>query len=196
MIDNTVLRLVLSGVFAVTTAYHLVRVVTATPVAERVSGGWHALTGVAMVAMLWSWGMSIPSDLGILVFGGAALWFLFRASADPLGAGWYHAAMAASMTWMWGSMAQHSATAGTPTPSGMDMPGMDMAGMDHAGHQSVARSGYLLIGAGVLFLVAAAWFAAVLVRALVRTRRGTEVRGSGANVLMAAGMAACFLAAA
>jgi hypothetical protein len=175
MIDSISLRLLLSGVFAVTTAYHLVRAVTAGPAAARVSRGWHALTGVAMVAMLWSWGMSIPSDLGIVVFGGAALWFLFQAGADLRGGGWYHAAMAASTAWMWASMSHPTAT----------MAGTDMAGTDHR------HADHVLVGGGVLYLVAAVWFALGLVRA-----RGTEARGTGVEVLMAAGMAACFLVAA
>jgi Domain of unknown function (DUF5134) len=175
MIDSTSLRLLLSGVFAVTTAYHLVRAVTAGPAAARVSRGWHALTGVAMIAMLWSWGMSLPAYLGIVVFGGAALWFLFQAGADPRGGGWYHAAMAASMAWMWASMSHPTAT----------MAGTDMAGTEHR------HADHLLVGGGVLYLVAAAWFALGLVRA-----RRVEARGAGVDILMAAGMAACFLVAA
>jgi hypothetical protein len=127
------------------------------------------------------------------VFGGAALWFLYRASAEPRGGGWYHAAMAASMTWMWASMSPGDTTAGMSMPS---MRGTDMAGMDRAGDRSVARSEYLLIGAGVLYLVAAAWFAFVLIRALARTGRGAGASDSGANALMAAGMATYLLAAA
>jgi hypothetical protein len=183
MIDNTPLRWVLCGVFAVATVYYLVRVVAARPVAERVSNGWHAVTSVSMVAMLWPWGMSIPPTLAVLVFGGAALWFVCLAVSS--GRGWYHVVMMASMIWMWASMSHWMSHGPVHTAAAMGPP------------RWIA---YVALGSGMFFLVAAVWFAVVVSRVLARqsahNQGRADVNGCRANALMAGGMAAFLLAAA
>jgi hypothetical protein len=220
LIDNTPLRWVLFTVFAATAVYYLIKAVTPAPVADRVSCGWHAVMSVAMVSMLWTWGMSTPPVLGILVFSAAALWFVFLALFGTPTAGvgahrihrsaWYHVAMMASMVWMSVSMSMsdtmtggviHSDAAGASMAGMAEMPGMDMSAASLPAAGPPSWIAYISLGSAVLYLVATAWFVSALVRSFTQSpaagaaHQGNLI-GCGASALMAAGMAAFFFASA
>lgn len=111
---------------------------------DRVSYFTHALTGMAMFAMIWLWGTALFLVPQIVVFSLATLWFLFlviSAQRYPqphgLPAGHHegsgrlahHAGMMAAMVRMaCGMLGGSSATMPTGGPSAMDsMQGMAMA---------------------------------------------------------------------
>jgi hypothetical protein len=148
VVSEDVPRWVLSVAFAVAVGHYLGRMVT-----HRRYGAWrsvlgeglHALMGVAMIAMLWSWGSGVPIMAYVLVFTAAALWFVAVAlfaghspatgpivtgrCAGPAGNAWYHALMMASMVWMAVllSATSGSATAGAAPDDMASMPDMGMA---------------------------------------------------------------------
>lgn len=161
MVVDPVVRWALSAVFAVTAVCYLYGLAQPDQRGPGlrlvVDDALHVLMGLAMIAMLWAWGSSIPVMAYVLVFTSAALWFVARALfipsagvvgvGDPpvapghhgfLGMAWYHAAMMGSMIWMTLGMAvgmSNLPTASSVSPSadmsGMDgMPGMSMPGMD------------------------------------------------------------------
>lgn len=148
MVTEDVPRWVLSVAFAVAVGYYLGRMVTHRRYGARRSvldEGLHALMGVAMIAMLWSWGSGIPIMAYVLVFTAAALWFVAEAlfaghspatgpvvtghCAGPAGNAWYHALMMASMVWMAVllSAVSASATGGAAADDMVSMPDMGMA---------------------------------------------------------------------
>jgi hypothetical protein len=208
VVGSPAVQWTLSLVFAVTAGYYVYR-----PAARRV-GGWkaalddalHVLMSVAMVAMVWPWGMAVPVMLYIVTFTAAMLWFVARAlfttstlnpigHHDSCGQAWYHAAMMAAMIWM--GLAMSVAMTGVPSgkattgAAAAQMPGMDMgAGPASAGAPSppplwiYVPSVALAIGFGV----AAVWF----VVAQLRDRRVSALSGA-ASGLMAAGMAFALL---
>jgi hypothetical protein len=110
----------LTAVFAAATTWFAANALTAGP--ERVVNAAHALMGVAMVGMLWSWGMAVPGWLEAPVLGTVAICFLRRTGADSL----HHALTAATMTWMVAAMS----TAGMPASGGglMAVLGVPLAG--------------------------------------------------------------------
>jgi hypothetical protein len=133
--------------FAVAVGYYLRRMVAHLLIGSRrpvLSEGLHALMGVAMIAMLWSWGSGVPIMAYVLIFTAASLWFVAEAvfparspttdrtgpalCAGPAGSAWYHALMMSSMVWMAVLLSAVSAAAtGGGAPDGMSaMPGMDM----------------------------------------------------------------------
>ncbi len=192
MIDNTALQFSLTVLFIVAAAYYLVPAVTANPVSDRVDAALHAVAGLAMVAMLWPWGMVIPPMAGVVVFTGAAGWFAVKAALgreNPY-RHWYHGAMMASMIVMWMVMADLGpATAGH---SDAAMAPMAMAGTEMPHHHVVPSPSapwmaHTSLALGVAYLLATACFAVV----------GWRTRGArhaAASTVMAAGMAAFFLA--
>lgn len=173
MVVEPVARWALSAVFAVTVACYLYGL---TQPDQRGPGlrlitddALHVLMGVAMIAMLWSWGSAIPVMAYVLVFTAAALWFVARALFIPSTAGaaigdppvapghhgfvgmaWYHAAMMASMVWMAVGMAVAMSTlptASSTAPStamdsmpGMSMPGMNMGPVSGSGMSGMSMS--------------------------------------------------------
>lgn len=118
MITEFGLRWVLTVVFAGTALYSLFALVSSPtrtgsralprPVA-RVGYSLHVVMSVAMIAMAWPWGMSIPLVPQIIVFALAAGWFLVVAVVrwrrpggehDSRAALIAHAAMMGAMVWM------------------------------------------------------------------------------------------------
>ncbi|TCP42629.1 uncharacterized protein DUF5134 [Tamaricihabitans halophyticus] len=137
MIDAPVLRWLLTLVFAATTLWYArVLVLPAARLAVRVDAAWHMLMSIAMVAMAWPWGMSLPTVPQTVLFGVASVWFIgriaFHRGGDHAGtlaasrsAGVHHAAMMAAMAWMVASM-----------PSLMSGHGSDSGGGQH--HHALA----------------------------------------------------------
>ena len=193
MIDNAALQLTLTGVFACAAAYYFVPAVAANPAAERVDAAWHVLAGIAMVVMLWPWGMAVPPMAGAAVFACAAVWFAGQAT---VGGGsrlshWYHAVMMTSMVAMWVVMAHRTPGAAAAHPDSA-MASMAMAASDMPHHHAPATSpswvAPAMLAVGAVYLLVAG----VFTFAVWRTR---GARRCGASALMAAGMGATFLAA-
>jgi hypothetical protein len=168
---------------------------------------------IVMLAMPWPWYSAIPTALQIVVFTFVAGWYVYlalftpRAQLTALGGDhrggwfvWYHAAMMTAMVWM--------AVAMTPrTP----VQAMGMAGMDHTHRMQPGAGSPMMTGsqpwaipiswvAGVLFAVSAllflVWFTAQASRVPIRAHRAVSVdlADTGADGVMAAGMATAFLA--
>lgn len=146
----------------------------------RYCHGWHVIMCVAMMAMAWPWGMTLPIKPQLVIFICATLWFLWLglsggccASDDPqrirtrLAMG-YHALMMLAMGWMLWVM------------------GHAMHG--HAHHHEMMASGAGLTTAWlILFGVATLYY---LVQGLWRLSRGLY-RSLGeplSQLIMAVGM--------
>lgn len=143
-----------TALFAYAAAYCLARIVSSTGVAHRIDHGAHLLMALAMIAMAWPWGDSIPLAPQAVVFGISAIWFALRAIRGwrPAGTGsvvdrhrhgpatgLYHSVMMSAMVWMAAVMAGWLSGAGsdpadTGASTGHDMANMDMAHMDMADH--------------------------------------------------------------
>ncbi|MCV7075777.1 DUF5134 domain-containing protein [Mycobacterium szulgai] len=155
MIDDLVLRWVVTGLFLLTAAECVLAIATKRrPWSWVVSHGLHFVMAVAMVVMAWPWGVQLPSTGPAAFFLLAAMTFVTmsvvvaRTPALRVRYG-YHAVMMLATGWMYAIMnAQlfpaRSSTQSTAEPAMSSMPGMDMAGTDMP-----ASSGSLL------------WFSAV-----------------------------------
>jgi hypothetical protein len=179
----------------------------------------HVLMAVAMVVMVWPWGMRVPAMVYVLVFTAAALWFvsraLFPAATTPARHGspraaWYHAAMMGSMVFMAAVMSvamDPTAVGAQPAAAdaamaGMDMSGLGMAGPDMAGMEmsgTAAPAGAVPMPDEVWVwlpsLVLAVGFAvaAVWLGAVALRRRGGAALFGATGGVMAVGMAAVFV---
>jgi Domain of unknown function (DUF5134) len=156
----------LTGLWYAGVAAHLLADRRLDETRDLMSAALHALMSAAMIAMLWSWGTSIPTIAQVMVFTAAAAWYVSRLTLSPVPAvvttpdadapdrcrpngshrhhdtrlgNAYHAAMMASMVWMALAMSTMTMpTAAAATPSGMAGMG-SMAGM--AGMGSMAGMG-------------------------------------------------------
>lgn len=116
MIESAVLSWVLTGLFAGTAGYGVLRCArlwsSGRPGTDEKSVELaHLLMNVAMVGMVWMWGGPGTQVAQLVVFGAFSALFLLRAwsSSTALGRGaarvfGYHALMAGSMTWMVAAM--------------------------------------------------------------------------------------------
>jgi hypothetical protein len=223
VVTEDVPRWVLSAAFAVAVGYYLSRMVTHRRSGVRrpvLDEGLHALMGVAMIAMLWSWGAGVPVMAYVLVFTAAALWFVAEAlfatrspvtgptgpalCAGPAGNAWYHALMMGSMVWM--AVLLSAATAGAAAGGATDgmsaMPGMGMGmGMGEPGAAAGPVFPVPLWSRASSLALAAVFCAAALLlvgRGLrpVLSRRRTSATPPAVQLvggLMAAAMTAAFV---
>jgi hypothetical protein len=202
----------LTALFGMTALFHTGRIVVSRgshPV-DFAADGLHVLMSVAMVAMVWPWGMRVPAIGYGAVFTAAAAWFgavaMYRLGPAHAGHGgvlgaWYHAAMMASMVWMALVMSVSAeplavVTAGGRSAGGMAMAGMSMPASSPGG--APAPSGAMPGWAGwscralaVGFAVAALIFIAAALRASLSGGRAAPL-ARFANGLMAAGMSIGF----
>ena len=169
---------------------------------SRVSDVFHVLMSVAMLAMPWSWGMTLaPPTLQIIVFALATVFYLVLTlgsgrygshehhgpgGSGPLVLG-YHVVMMAAKVVMGVMM--------LPMAGGvsMSMPEMDIAGSGHGSH--VSWSGWTPISWVLVALFAAAtvWLLVRLI-ASARIRQHPLARLDGVLLLlMSAGMALAFI---
>ncbi|MER8029987.1 DUF5134 domain-containing protein [Streptomyces bauhiniae] len=149
MINATGLRLLLTALFVFPTVYALW--LTATPgraLSDRVGHALHAVMGVAMVAMVWPWGMQLPVGPQVVLFAAGALWFAVAALVRSAGPGGRaarllgavpHVVMMAAMAWMAAAM-NGPAMAGGSGGAGHDMPGMDMSGSGALSAMTLSRT--------------------------------------------------------
>jgi hypothetical protein len=168
---------------------------------SRVSDVFHVLMSVAMLAMPWSWGMTLaPPTLQIIVFAVATLFYLVLTltrgrygSHDHHGPGGsgrlvlgYHVVMMAAMVVMGVMMLPMAGGA-------MSMPEMDMDSGGHSMHGSWSRwtpISWILV---VVFAAATVWML-VRVIASARVLQHPLARLDGVLLLlMSAGMALAFI---
>lgn len=195
---------VLTAIFAGAGCYYLAVTVSRTSDrSARTSSAWHLLMCAWMIAMSWSWGMSVPIILTVSVFGLGTLWFVHVGVRGPRSrrhhpaAAVYHAIMMAAMVPMALMMA--------PMRPGVvaDSAAAGMSGMSDHSNMSAMEGGQMMTVAGSarwlssalagLFLAAMVWQLALLARLLLvdSPLRG-PVLGRMSGILMAAGMALAF----
>lgn len=130
MVESLLLRWILTVAFTAAALWSLRRLVRAEPIstvsgrlvqagqdqdvpgnpAVRISAAWHVVMSAAMIAMCWPWGMAIPVNPQLVVFGVMAVWFLVLAAGVRWCTGhqrWqqlHHAVMAVGMFWMLAAM--------------------------------------------------------------------------------------------
>lgn len=133
MVEEPLLRWLLTIGFAATGCWFLVRGARRAGAVERISAFAHVVMSAGMVAMAWPWGMSLPVAAQVVVFGGAALWFcamLLGLLPSDCGEGRFahthHALMMAAMVWMLVTMP--------------DMPAGSGGGGHHHHHGSAASN--------------------------------------------------------
>ncbi|MYV48862.1 DUF5134 domain-containing protein [Streptomyces sp. SID2888] len=200
MIAASGLRWLLSAVFAVPLLHGLWSAAAhGRTVAPRVDHALHAVMGLFMIAMVWPWGMDLPSDPQIVLFTAGALWFACTAPLRVGSAGRARAALAAlphvlmmgAMAWMVAVMDSDDMAAGHGGGSGMgDMPGMHMAGSSATAAMSLTGTGQRLT-AVLLAVLLAAVALRELTRAfdLARTAPAVEPAAAGRNGVGALGPA-------
>ncbi|MET8695264.1 DUF5134 domain-containing protein [Streptomyces bauhiniae] len=149
MINATGLSCLLTALFALPAGYGLW--LTATPgraLSDRVGHALHAVMGIAMVAMVWPWGMQLPVGPQVVLFAAGALWFAGAALVRSAGPGGRaarllgavpHVVMMAAMAWMADVMNGPAMTAGS-AGAGHDMPGMDMSGTGSLSAMTLSRT--------------------------------------------------------
>jgi Domain of unknown function (DUF5134) len=227
VIGSETARWVLSAVFVLSAAWFIadlartLRAVHPGARSHAVAVGWHVLMCAAMLGMVWPWGTAIPPIAQVVVFTGAAAWFVGRAvlvaappapSAVDAGYGarlrlasrarhWYHAAMMAAMVWMAVAMSVPltAAAAGTADAAGaMAMTGMSMPASPSGALRPPAWVVAICLAAGLALGAAAAWLCISLARRLLtapgRPRRRHSLLADAAGAATAAGMAAVLFA--
>ncbi|NDZ78983.1 DUF5134 domain-containing protein [Streptomyces sp. SID10853] len=232
MITATGLRWIMTVLFCALTLYGVWRALASGsahgsahahaghPWVARLAHLLHAVMALAMLAMVWPWGMDLLVVPQVVFFSLAAGWFLLAAVAWPgepargraLLSVLPHAVMTGAMAWMVAAMAWGTSmgSMGGGGEAMADMPGMDMQGMDMSG--SGAAGAMELTGAGdrwsagvlaFVLLVLALWW---LTRGFDTGRRAPRpdadgvgpdgVRGAldlGCHGAMALGMAVMFV---
>ncbi|GAA2658288.1 DUF5134 domain-containing protein [Streptomyces lunalinharesii] len=171
MIAATGLRWLLSALFALPALYGLWSgLAPGKPATHRVDHLLHAAMGLAMIAMVWPWGMDLPAGPQVVLFVAGALWFagaaLFRADASHRAkaslAALPHVVMMGAMAWMVAAMDPSGMTATGGGGAMADMPGMDMSASVGAATMHLTGTGQRLAAvllAVVLAVVALRWLA-------------------------------------
>jgi len=169
---------------------------------SRLSDVFHVLMSVAMLAMPWSWGMTLaPPALQVIVFAAATLFYLVLTLGHgrygghehhgPGGSGRlvvaYHVVMMAAMIVMGVMMLPMAGGAA------MSMPDMDMTGGGGSLHAAWAGWTPIRWVLVVVFAAATVWLL-VRVTASTRVRQHPLARLDGVLLLlMSAGMALSFI---
>ncbi|MBI0294703.1 DUF5134 domain-containing protein [Streptomyces sp. PRKS01-29] len=177
MIAATGLRWVLTVLFLVPALSAVWRAVTpgraggGPGASGRVAHLLHAVMALAMVAMVWPWGMDLPARPQIVLFTLGGVWFAGTALARPapvsrthaLSGALPHVVMMGAMAWMAAAMVSSASMSGHGGSGGMaDMPGMDMSGDTGTAAMTLTGTGPRLTAgllAGVLLLLALRWLA-------------------------------------
>jgi hypothetical protein len=120
VISSPAAQWLLSALFAVVIAYAVVHLGRSSSIRDKISYAIHTVMGLAMLAMVWPWGMVVPPIVQIVVFTAGALWFvsllLFPGMGKPVDGApghhdgraktVYHGAMMAGMVAMAVGMAE------------------------------------------------------------------------------------------
>jgi hypothetical protein len=174
MISDPTTAWLISIAFLATAAWCSFRAWTSTGTNDVVGNLAHVAMSLVMAAMPWAWVDRIPTAPQVVVFGAAAIWYVWlalvspRAHGGPDGAAHgrltlgYHAVMMGAMVAMAlimsSSMGSMTMSAGAPM-KGMDMGNMSSMSMDY----SPFASGVSIV-LGVFFLCAAALYVVRLLR--------------------------------
>ncbi|MEW2164907.1 DUF5134 domain-containing protein [Streptomyces sp. NPDC007084] len=207
------LRWTLTLVFALTTAHGIRRAVThRSTTADRVDHALHAVMGLAMIAMVWPWGMGRAVGPQVVVFVAGALWFACaapfrgdrRARLKGLPGALAQSVLMGAMAWMVTLMDSGGTAAGSGGGGGMQgMPGMDMSGGAGAATMTLSDSGPKM-AAGLLAVVTVVFALGWLTQAFDHARAlpttatgptpgpGEAALASACHAAMALGMAAMF----
>lgn len=200
MIQDIFLRGIVTALFVASAAECLFAIAAGRGTWTRiVEPLLHLIMSVAMVVMVWPWGMTLPTTGPMVFFLLAAAWF---AGAGLTGAGHrvvnaYHAVMMLAMAWMYavmsGDLLPGQGDARETTSSQSDMPGMEMPGMDTSSsdHENPAWIDAIDWLCTVGFAIAALWW---LYRcfALRNAKATRPLLAAGRQTAMAAGMAITF----
>jgi Domain of unknown function (DUF5134) len=148
MVDIASLRWVLTVAFAVAAGFHLARSVRPGWGGDRLSEVLHLTMCLAMIVMVWPWGVRVPATVWLAVFIASTGWFAMRAvrsaggrRAVPV----FFATAAAAMVWM-------SASPAVAAPRH----DVAMAGMGHASGGGYAA--WISAGLGGYLMLAAGWW--------------------------------------
>ncbi len=177
MVQPLLLAWLLTIVFAATGVWFSVRCVQpggVPGVADRGCDLAHAVMSAGMIAMVWPWGMNVPSRPQLVVFALATIWFVVlmvggtRWAHNAHGNGriprLHHALMMAAMVWMLGMMPKSMPAGGGSSGHGAHHHGSASTTSDHAG--SAGMSGTMLVISivlGVFFLLASlGWISAAV----------------------------------
>ncbi|VBA59024.1 DUF5134 domain-containing protein [Mycobacterium attenuatum] len=171
----------------------------------------HFAMSIAMVAMAWPSGASLPTTGPMVFFLLAAVWFVAAGFSDAghRVANGYHALMMSAMAWMYAVMNgnllpgqrdatrdEHPPTPPHPSMPDMDMPGMDMHGTDTSSSRGDHSAWIDAIdwACTIGFAIAALWwvYRCFTLRKTNRTEPWHSVPGAARQALMAAGMAIMF----
>lgn len=203
MVQDQLLAVLLTVLFGGSGLFLIVEGGRSPSLRGRIDAATHVLMCVAMIAMVWPWGVSWPAAPQVVVFSLAAVWFVGQlwvggrgSSLHAHGGGpfrvaalLYHAVMMLATVWMVEAMptlmiTSSVAVRATSTPatssSGMDMPGMDAPGavvsISGFSHGFAMASGWVLL---VVFAAASALLVVLLVRQTVfRLSQGAVPSGS------------------
>ncbi|MEU0781259.1 DUF5134 domain-containing protein [Streptomyces sp. NPDC006173] len=214
MIVASGLRWTLTLVFALTTAHGFWRaVMPATGRADRVDHALHTAMGLAMIAMVWPWGMALAAGPQVVVFVAGALWFVcaapFRGGDGSrftaLPGALAQAVLMGAMAWMVTLMDSGGTGDGTGGGGAMQgMPGMDMSGGAGAATMTLTATGPKA-AAGLLAVTSLGFALRWLTQAFDRARAvpttaagpmpggGEAALGPACHAAMALGMAAMFV---
>ncbi|POX83887.1 DUF5134 domain-containing protein [Mycobacterium kansasii] len=207
MVDELLLRWLVTGLFVLSGANYVV-----AAIGQRgrwvylVSNGLHLVMAIAMVVMIWPWGIHAPTTGPAAFFLLAAGWFiaLTVVSAKTIAqwtAGSYHALMMLAMTWMYVVMNGHLLPGNPVTPhpasTAVSMPGMEMSAMPMPPESSqpgwVASVNWLWF---LVFTIAAIVWTAVSLAGWRRgaTERKRDILAQTGRISMALAMAIVFAA--
>ena len=200
MIDNLVLRWVVTGLFALTAVECVLPIITQRrPWNTVISHGLHFLMAVGMAVMAWPWSARLPTTGPTLFFLLAAAWFVSmavvaaRTNAVRVLCG-YHGLMMLASAWMYAVMNGHLLHVQTSTQPAMSMPGTDMGAMSMPASSAPPIWFSTLAWFGTVGFAAAAVF---WTRRYFMQRReavGSRSLGNLGQAMMAGGMAILFLA--
>ena len=200
MITAEGLRWILTALFVLNGAFSAYRCVWQGGVADRAGDGLHVVMCVAMVVMAWPATVGFARWPQTVFFAVAALWFAGVAvtgasHADHGGrrAAVYHVVMMAAMAWM--AFVMPRAMGGVSGGGTTDMPGMPGMSMPATGAGGVAPADVKIV-ALVLVVVFAVTGLVFLSKAIDEARASRPSLlsiGTGANGVMALGMALMLL---
>lgn len=207
MIQDIFLRWIVTALFVLSAAECLFAIATGPRTWTHVVRDLlHLIMSVAMVAMAWPWGATLPTTGPMVFFLLAAVWFVavgFTGVGHRVVNG-YHALMMLAMAWMYAVMNGNLLPGQGGTAHGAhdmksphtSMPGMDMSGMD----ASSSGGGYPAWIAAINWLctigfaIAALWwlYRCFAVRKAEPTQPWHRFLGAARQAMMAAGMAIMF----
>ncbi|MGB9227456.1 DUF5134 domain-containing protein [Mycobacterium sp.] len=205
MIENLLLRWVVTGLFVLSTAvYGFLIAAQRRQWTSVVSDGLHFVMAIAMAVMAWTWGAQPPTTGPAVFFLLAGVWFVGMAvlSDCPMAqraVSGYHAAMMVATAWMYQVAHQHRLPGQSSTGPEPEMPAPHMhrhlqihPTQVHASGEPPAWVGGLNWFWTAAFAVAAVCWTYRLVAARGTARQWQDSLATLAQAMTAAGMAIMF----